>query len=113
MLVVPGGVLRRCLYLGTAIAGALGLWAEGLSAQRVRQQISPQQVLGDTAVAGWASLRRWVRSAQRLWPRSPSRVDGGRMRSAAVAITAYLASYALVPTGYRTADAMAGAEQIR
>jgi len=113
MLVVPAGLLRRCLYLATAIALALGRWAEGLPAPAVRREVSPQQTPGPTAAAGWASLRRWARTAPRLWPRSPPLAREGPWRATALAAVAFLASFAPVPSGRVTEDAVAGAAHFR
>jgi hypothetical protein len=113
MLVVPGGVLRRCLFLATAIALALGRWAEGLPAPAVRREVSPQRRPGPTAAAGWASLRRWARTAPRLWPRSPPLARQGPWRATALAVVAFLASFAPVPTGRVTEDAVVGATHLR
>jgi len=69
LLVVPRGMLRSRLFSASAIALALALWAlHRLSAREVRRRVSPWGVVGDTAAAGWASLRRWVRQAPRLFP---------------------------------------------
>ena len=69
LLVVPRGVLRSRLFSANAIGLALALWAlHRLSACDVRRRVSPWGVVGDTAAAGWASLRRWVRQAPRLFP---------------------------------------------
>jgi len=104
----PGGVLRRCLYLGGAIAQALGGWVDGAPAREVRAEVSAQTILGPTAAAGWASLGRWVRAASKLWPRLPASPPGS-LREQATRVVAFLASYALVPSGQRTVDAVAGA----
>ena len=37
----------------------------GQSAAEVRLRVSPWHVVGETAAAGWASLRRWVRAIRR------------------------------------------------
>jgi hypothetical protein len=56
-------MLRRHLFTASAIALALALWsAMGESAATVRHQVSPDVVVGATAAAGWASLRRWTRA---------------------------------------------------
>jgi len=67
--VVPRGVLRAQLFSASAIGLALALWAlHRLSAREVRRRVSPWSVVGSTAAAGWASLRRWVRQAPQLFP---------------------------------------------
>lgn len=104
----PGGVLRRYLYLGGAIAQALGRWVDGAPARAVRAEVSGQRVLGATAAAGWASLGRWVRAARKLWPRLPPS-QAGSLRERAARVVAFLASHALVPSGQRTVDAIEGA----
>jgi hypothetical protein len=69
LLVVPRGVLRSQLFSASAIGLALALWAlHRLPAREVRRRVSPWSAVGDTAAGGWASLRRWVRQAGRLFP---------------------------------------------
>jgi len=71
IVVVPRGVVRRRLYSAGAIALALALWAvAGLAPAEVRARVSPLRIVGPTAAAGWASLRRWSRAvrAGRLFP---------------------------------------------
>ena len=69
LMVVPRGVLRSLLFTASAIGLALALWAlHRMPAREVRRRVSPWHVVGDTAAAGWASLRRWVHEASRLFP---------------------------------------------
>jgi hypothetical protein len=71
VLVVPRGILRRRLYSAGAVALALALWSVAeLAPAEVRRRVSPFTILGATAAAGWASLRRWSRAvrAGRLFP---------------------------------------------
>jgi hypothetical protein len=64
-VVAPGGVLPRRRYSATAIALALALWGIArLPPREVRSRVSPWRILGSTAVAGWASLRRWARAVR-------------------------------------------------
>ena len=63
--VVPCGVRRHQLYSAGAIALALALWGVAdLAPAKVRAQVSPFAVVGPTAAAGWASLRRWSRAVR-------------------------------------------------
>lgn len=65
-IVVPAEIRGRRAYSASAIGYALALWALlGLAAPEVRRRVSPATVLGDTAAAGWASLRRWARDLAR------------------------------------------------
>jgi hypothetical protein len=80
--VVPAEVLPRRLYAASAIALALALFGVvGLPPGGVRARVSPWRVVGATAAARWATLRRWVdavrggllwrcvRAAPPLWSR--------------------------------------------
>jgi hypothetical protein len=52
--------------MASAIALALALWSTGgQSAAEVRRQVSPDVVIGATAAAGWAGLRRWAQAVRR------------------------------------------------
>lgn len=113
MVVVPRGVLRRCLFLAAGIALALGRWSEGVPAPAVRHEVSPQVRTGATAAVGWASLRRWARTAPRLWPRSPPLIRQGSWRATARSVVAFLASFTPTPTGRVTEDAVVGAAHFR
>ncbi len=71
VIVVPRGVLRHRLYSAGAVALALTLYGvEGLAPAEARARVSPLRIIGPTAAAGWASLRRWSRAvrAGRLFP---------------------------------------------
>lgn len=113
MVVVPRGVLPRALFLASAIALALAQWAQGATAAEVRREVSPQRTLGTTAVAGWASLRRWARSARYFWSRLPLVAANMSLRDQARQVVAFLASHALVARGDAVADAMEGAGRAR
>lgn len=68
LMVVPQGVLRSHLFSAQAIGLALTLWAvHRVPAHKVRKCVSPWKKVGSTAAAGWASLRRWVKEAPRLF----------------------------------------------
>ncbi len=70
-VVGPRGITPGRLYAAGAIALALALWGcGGRPARQVRRQVSPFAIVGATAAAGWASLRRWSRAvrAGRLFP---------------------------------------------
>jgi len=71
IIVVPRGVIARRQFSGPAIGLAVALFGAGVPATEVRRLVSPWATLGATAAAGWASLRRWLRSIEdgRLFPR--------------------------------------------
>jgi hypothetical protein len=61
LTVVPRETLPARLYTISAVAWALALFGvDGASPQDVRRRTSPWAVVGATAAAGWATLRRWV-----------------------------------------------------
>jgi hypothetical protein len=67
LMVVPAETLPRRLYTVSAVAWALALFGvEQATAAQVRQRTSPLTVIGATAAAGWATLRRWVRAVRDL-----------------------------------------------
>jgi len=105
---LPRGVLRRLRYTAVAIALALAMWADGASSAAVRTRISPFTIVGDDAVRGWRSLRRWARSARRLWP--PIRpAPHTSPRPLAADVVRQLAALAPLTTGALVRDACAGA----
>jgi hypothetical protein len=65
IVVGPLGLLPGWIYSGPAMAWAL--WLFGVAketAAKVRRQVSPWSVVGATAAAGWATLRRWARAVR-------------------------------------------------
>jgi hypothetical protein len=67
LMVVPSETLRRRLYTVSAVAWALSLFGvEQATPAQVRQRTSPLSIIGATAAAGWATLRRWVRAIRDL-----------------------------------------------
>jgi hypothetical protein len=105
---LPRGVLPRLRYTAVAVALALATWAGGASSARTRALISPFVIVGDDAVRGWRSLRRWARAAHRLWP--PIRpAPHTAPRQLAVDVVAQLAALAPLTIGVLTRDACAGA----
>ena len=97
MLVVPRGIVRHRLFSIGAIAWGLWLFGVGkLPPVQVRKAVSPWQVLGATAAAGWAQLRRWARDVRRgrLLGGLPAAVGAGLR---AVAQRAAMALAALAP----------------
>jgi hypothetical protein len=65
--VVPREMLRGRLYTASAVAWAMALFGvEHASLADVRRRTSPWSVVGATAAAGWATLRRWVRAVRAL-----------------------------------------------
>lgn len=97
VLVVPRGILRRRLYSAGAIALALALWGvAGLAAPEVRERVSPFAIVGATAAAGWASLRRWSRAVRggRLFPVVRALPAEASLRQMAARAATTLAAYA-------------------
>ena len=112
LLVVPRGVLRSCLFSASAIGLALALWAmHRLSAREVRRRVSPWGVVGDTAAAGWASLRRWVQQVPRLFPGVRPCPDHWTDRQRAERIATTLAACAPAVDGALIERVFAGAAQ--
>lgn len=65
IVVGPLGLVSGWIYSGPAIAWAL--WLFGVAKQaaaKVRSQVSPWSMVGATAAAGWASLRRWAQAVR-------------------------------------------------
>lgn len=96
ILVVPRGIVRRRLFSIGAIAWALWLFGvEQLPPVQVREAVSPWQVLGATAAAGWAQLGRWARDVRRgrLLGGLPAAVSGG-LRAVAQRVATALAALA-------------------
>jgi hypothetical protein len=104
---VPRGLLRYVLYGAVAIALALGLWAHTRHCgARVRARVSPWRP-GTERWHGWRSLRRWARSATRLWPALLVVPVGARQQ--ALSIVTQLAGRAAEASGAVVALACAGA----
>ena len=102
MIVVgPRGLLAGRLYSAAAIALALASWALlAQPATEVRRRVSPWCVVGATAAAGWASLRRWTRALRRgkLWPSLMRGLSlSGPLRKTAGKAAARLAALGQVP----------------
>jgi hypothetical protein len=95
--VVPRGVVRRRLYSAGAVALALALYGvAGLSPAAVRRRVSPLQIVGTTAAAGWTSLRRWSHAvrAGRLFPVVRALPAGATLRQVAARAATTLAACA-------------------
>ena len=102
LMVVPRGLVPRRLYSAGAIALALALWGVAeLAPAEVRRRVSPFQVVGATAAAGWASLRRWSRAvrAGRLFPVVRALPAEARLRQVAARAATTLAAFAPGPGG--------------
>jgi DNA-directed RNA polymerase subunit RPC12/RpoP len=97
ILVVPREVVGRRVYSASAIGFALALWGLVLAtAAEVRRRASPAKILGDTAVAGWATLRRWARDVARgrLFPSAPTPGSSASLRRIAAGAAAASAASA-------------------
>jgi len=93
----PRGIAPGRLYGAGAIALALALWGcSGQPAAAVRRQVSPFTIVGATAAAGWASLRRWSRAvgAGRLFPVVRALPVEARLRQVAARAATTLAACA-------------------
>ena len=96
VVVGPRGILPGRLYAAGAIAVAFALWGcGGQPARLVRRAVSPFTVVGATAAAVWASLRRWARDvrAGRLFPAVRALPEGARLRQVAARAATTLAAY--------------------
>ncbi|HET8541634.1 MAG TPA: hypothetical protein VFL83_17280 [Anaeromyxobacter sp.] len=96
IVVVPRGVVLRRLYSASAIALALALYGvAGLAPAEVRRRVSPLRIVGATAAAGWASLRRWSRAvrAGRLFPMVRALPADATLRHVAARAATTLAAY--------------------
>ncbi len=95
--VVPRGLVDRRLYSAGAIALALALYGVvGLSPAEVRRRVSPFRIVGATAAAGWASLRRWSRAvrAGRVFPAVRALAADATLRQVTARAATTLAAYA-------------------
>jgi hypothetical protein len=112
----PRGLVARRLYSAAAIAMALARWALLMEpAAEVRCRVSPWRVIGATAAAGWASLRRWSRALRRrhLWPEVTLGLPlDGTLRDAAGVTVAKVAALASA-SGPVWLAAFAGASRAR
>lgn len=96
VMVVPGGLLPRRLYSAGAVALALAFWGvAGLAPAKVRGRVSPFAIVGATAAAGWASLRRWSRAVRvgRLFPVVRTLPAEATLRHVAARAATTLAAY--------------------
>lgn len=63
LTVVPCETIPGRLYTSSAIAWALALFGvQKLCAAEVRRQTSPWTIIGQVALTGWTTLRRWIRA---------------------------------------------------
>jgi len=95
VVVGPRGLVRRHLYSAGAIALALALYGvAGLSPAEVRRRVSPLRIVGPTAAAGWASLKRWCRAvrARSLFPAVRALPAGASLRQVAARAATTLAA---------------------
>jgi hypothetical protein len=61
LTVLPRGLVPRRHFSSAAIGQALLRYGQMQQSQRVvRQHTSPWRVVGDAAVTGWVTLRRWI-----------------------------------------------------
>lgn len=104
IIVVPREVRGRRVYSASAIGFALALWGLVLAtAAEVRRRVSPAKIVGDTAVTGWVTLRRWARdvAAGRLFPSAPDPGPSASLRRIAAGAAAALAASADATTRAR------------
>jgi hypothetical protein len=63
--VLPRGLVPRRHFSSAAIGQALLRYGQMQQSQReVRQHTSPWRVVGEAAVTGWVTLRRWLEALQ-------------------------------------------------
>ena len=61
LTVLPRGLVPRRHFSSTAIGQALLRYGQMQQSQReVRRHTSPWRIVGEAAVTGWATLRRWI-----------------------------------------------------
>lgn len=97
VMVVPRGIVRRRLYSASAMALALALYGvAGFAPTEVRRRVSPLRIVGTTAAAGWASLRRWSRAvrAGQLFPMVRALPADATLREVAARAATTLAAHA-------------------
>lgn len=97
VVVGPRGLVRRRLYSAGAIALALALYGvAGFAPTEVRGRVSPLRIVGPSAAAGWASLRRWCRAVRvrRLFPAVRALPGDATLRQVAARAATTLAAYA-------------------
>lgn len=97
LIVVPRGVRGRRVYSAGALGFALALWGLTLAtAAEVRRRVSPATLVGDAAVTGWATLRRWARdiARRRLFAEVPDPGPSASLRKLAASAAAALAASA-------------------
>jgi hypothetical protein len=91
------GLVRRQLYSAGANALALTLYGVlGIAPGEVRRRVGPLQIVGATAAAGWASLRRWARAvrARSLFRGVRALPADATLREVAACAATTLAAYA-------------------
>jgi hypothetical protein len=110
MTVVPRETLPRRLYTVSAMAWALALFGvEPAAPVQVRHRTSPWAVIGATAAAGWATLRRWVRAVRELRLLSKVRPSPADFTDRQVAERAAMTAAALAPPSLATLEIAARA----
>lgn len=106
-VVAPADVLAFLRYRGRAVVMALAHLAEGRASPWIREQVSPDRVLGHEGRRSWRSPTRWARRARALWPIRAGPEDDPRMLARTAVRT--LASRSPSPTGRLLEDAVRGA----
>ena len=99
---VRPGQCPACEAPSRPAGGTLGLHGHGLRERHqwgpaeVRARVSPLRIVGATAAAGWASLRRWSRAvrAGRLFPVVRTLPAEATLRQVAARTATTLAAYA-------------------
>lgn len=97
VMVVPRGVVPRRHFSGAAIGLSLALFGLlKLPAREVRRRVNPWRVVGETAQAGWTTLRRWAAAARQgtLFAQARGCPPTLSLREAAGRVAATLASWA-------------------
>jgi hypothetical protein len=105
LIVAPRDVLAFLRYRACAVVMALAYLAEGRASPWIRQQVSPQRVLGPEGRRAWRAPALWARRAATLWPIRAGPDDDPR--ALALVAVRTLASRAPCPTGRLLDDAVA------
>ena len=95
--VVPHGIVARRHYSASAIVLAMALFGvERLAPRAVRAAVSPWQIIGETAFAGWTALRRWISAvrARTLLRETRRASPGASARQVAEHVTMTAAAFA-------------------
>jgi hypothetical protein len=92
LLVGPRGLVPGRRYSGPAIAVALARYGRGDTSASTRAAVSPDRVVGGSAIDRWAALGRWVDAVRHGGLFAIRGVEGATARERAKAVTLVLAA---------------------